>query len=157
MAGGDSQAEVANSPTHPVLLKESQRVPPRLLPLPLYILSGTFHPKVFFCSLAGLKLTLLLRTTLHPKCWGYRCGSPHPVMQHWVESKTSSFQVSNPPNLTTAQHPPLKLQLYSHSVCVHVCGPACGDQRITVGAGPLLSPIAFQGPNLGSAVSIFIH
>lgn len=113
--------------------------------------------RFFSVALAGLKLTLSLRTTLPPKCWGYRCGSPHPVYATLGGIQDFLILGQQPTQFNYSSTPPLKLQLYSHSMCVHACGSACGDQRTTVGAGPLLSPNVYQGPNLGCAVSIFIH
>lgn len=149
---------MANSPTHPVLLKESHGVPPHLLPLPLYILSSSFHPRVFSVALAGLKLTLSLRTTLPPKCWGYRCGSPHPVYATLGGIQDFLILGQQLTQFNYSSTLPFKIAIiFSFCVCVHACGPACGDQRTTVGACLLLSPNVYQGPNLGYAVSIFIH
>lgn len=77
--------------------------------------------RCFSVALAGLKLTLSLRTTLPPKCWGYRCGSPHPVYAApgGIQDFLILGQQPTQFNYSSTPPPPFKIAIiFSFCVCV---------------------------------------
>lgn len=80
--------------------------------------------RFFSVALAGLKLTLSLRTPLPPKWWGYRCGSPHPVYATLGGIQDFLILGQQPTQFNYSSTPPFKIAII-FSFCVCTCMWVC--------------------------------